>query len=250
MNSRNILRTVIGLATVTLLLVGCGSQQTAPADTSVAEAPAVTPTPVPPTATPTPVPPTATSTPVPPTAPPVPPTATPTPVPPTPTPLPPLTKLYLVGDALWAGIKREASLSTERPVGFITSIPFGAAGQKSTDGIDMDTLSFDYMLDGDIPGGLYEIVLDLAAEGGEGKFEVSIVLEHEDTSTVLAQTTVTATSAKFTQFTMSVTGADPQAQAGDWLVLVVKNLSGKGQKIQYGKDVGDTEARSYVRVPW
>lgn len=65
MNSRNVLQAMIGLAAVTLLLVGCGPQETAPAATFVAEAPAATPTPVPPT--PTPVPPTDTPTPVPPT---------------------------------------------------------------------------------------------------------------------------------------------------------------------------------------
>jgi hypothetical protein len=75
MNSRSVLQTVIGLATVTLLLAGCGPQETAPAATPVAEAPAATSTitPVPPTPTPGP-----TATPVPPTATPIPPTATPT----------------------------------------------------------------------------------------------------------------------------------------------------------------------------
>ena len=72
MNSRNVLQTVIGLATVTLL-VGCGPKETAPAATFVAETPEATPTPVPPLATPTPVPPTSTPTPVP--------TDTPTPAP-------------------------------------------------------------------------------------------------------------------------------------------------------------------------
>ena len=85
MNGRSVLQTVIGLATITLLLVGCGPQETAPAATDVAEAPAATPTQVPPTTTPVP----PTPTPVPPTPTPVPPTATPTLAPPTPTPVTP-----------------------------------------------------------------------------------------------------------------------------------------------------------------
>lgn len=65
MNSLNVLRAMIGLATVTLLVVGCGPKETAPAATSVAEAPAtaVTSAPEAQAATPTPVPPMATSTP-------------------------------------------------------------------------------------------------------------------------------------------------------------------------------------------
>jgi photosystem II stability/assembly factor-like uncharacterized protein len=60
MSSRNVLQTVIGLATVALLLIGCGPKETAPAATSVAEAPATTPPSVSeaPAATTTPVPPT------------------------------------------------------------------------------------------------------------------------------------------------------------------------------------------------
>jgi len=79
MNNRNVLRAMIAFVTVTLLVVGCGPQETAPAATSVAEAPAtaVTSATEAPAATPTPVLPTAT---------PVPPA--PTPVPPTPTPMP------------------------------------------------------------------------------------------------------------------------------------------------------------------
>lgn len=93
MNSRNVLRAMIAFVTVTLLVVGCGPQETAPAATSALEAPAtaVTSAPEAPAATPTPVPPTATPTPVPLTA-------TPTPVPPTPTPTPPQVILGYVGD--------------------------------------------------------------------------------------------------------------------------------------------------------
>jgi TolB protein len=78
MNSRNVLQAMIGLATVTFLLVGCGPKETAPAATPVAEASIATSTLIPPTSTPTPVPPTLTPT--------TPPTNTPTP---TPTPVPP-----------------------------------------------------------------------------------------------------------------------------------------------------------------
>jgi hypothetical protein len=92
MNSRNVLRAMIAFVTVTLLVIGCGSQEIAPAATSVTEAPAATPTPVPPTATPTPVPPTVTPMPVPPTA-------TLTPVPPAPTPVPPTPRPMLTPTA-------------------------------------------------------------------------------------------------------------------------------------------------------
>ncbi len=67
MNHRRLPPQMIGLALVALLLVACGTPETAPTPTP-------TPTPIPPTSTFTPVPPTATPTPVPPTA-------TPTPIP-------------------------------------------------------------------------------------------------------------------------------------------------------------------------
>jgi len=79
MNNRNPLQTIVCLATILILLVGCGSPTAAPTVTSPAAAQAATATPIPPTSTSTPVP-------APPTQTAVPPTSTPTPVPPTPTP--------------------------------------------------------------------------------------------------------------------------------------------------------------------
>lgn len=67
MKRQNLLRQITGATLGTLLLVGCGSQQIAPAATSIAVAPATISSPLPPTATQTPLPPTATSTPMPPT---------------------------------------------------------------------------------------------------------------------------------------------------------------------------------------
>ena len=102
--------------------------------------------------------------------------------------------------------------------------------------------------DGDIPSGLYEIVLDLAAkEGSEGEFEVSIVHRHGDVNTVLAQTVVTATSTEFEQFTMSVVGIDADAQAGDRLLLTVENLSDHTNQLRFG-DL--SSGQGYVKVPW
>jgi hypothetical protein len=214
---------MIGLATVTLLLVGCGPQGTAPAATSISEVPATTPTAV----TEAPV---ATLTPVPPTT-------TPTPAPPTATPLPPLTELYLCGSQSGGQWLQEEPCFGFKATEFLWAV--------ST---EYPSRSFDYELDGDIPGGLYEIALDLAVEeGSEGEFEISIAHVHGDARTVLAQTVVTATSTEFQRFTISVDGIDPDAQAGDRLVLMARNLSDHSNKLQFGHlDSG----QCYVKVPW
>ena len=151
-------------------------------------------------------------------------------------PLPPLTKLYLCGSLSSRGRLQEKPCS-----GYLATEYLWDTG-------DVSRRSFDYELKGDIPGGLYEIALDLAAAAGnEGEFEVSIALVHGKTSSILAQTVITATSTDFQHFTMSVVGIDPDAQAGDQLVLTVRNLSDHLNKFRFG-DL--KSGQGYLKVPW
>ena len=92
------------------------------------------------------------------------------------TPLPPLTELYLCGG------QNSGQWLQEKPcLGFNATVFLWAVGEEYS------SRSFGYELDGDIPGGLYEIALDLAVgEGSEGELEISIAHVHEDARTVLA----------------------------------------------------------------
>ena len=208
MSKTKLLGLVIGLTLVILFVAGCGSS---PVTTPVAEVPAAASTSEPPTATPVP----------------------PTPELPSATSIPGLT-LYLCASG------KAKELTTDC-----------AAKQNEYSTANLHPkypntkVDFVYKLGGDIQGTSYTFNLWLAS-GGKSKFDASLIVQHAGAETVIASTSFTVTSNKFTLFTDTVSGADPTTSSGDVLILRIFPASGAPGGV-ISKAV--REAASYITIP-
>ena len=115
-------------------------------------------------------------------------------------------------------------------------------------------ISFSYELDGDVPGGTYEVALDLGTEEDKGEkceVEINIKHMHGKSERILARKVVVVTSSKLIRFKVNLDAADPGAKRGDKLILFVKNLSAKTiMKFRYGDSTHLGVKQCYVQVPW
>ena len=167
----------------------------------------------------------------------------------------PTSKWYLAGERNSVMATREGTLQSTPPKGYDIDLRFDPCGEKDTledsdASIPADQVSFNHALEGDIPGGLYEVVLNLATakeERGKNAFEVVIVLDKKDTNIEIGRTVVTGASTTQRQFTLRMIGIDPETEKGDRLKLVIKNLSSYRGTLRYG---GGEGYLSYVKVPW
>ena len=167
----------------------------------------------------------------------------------------PTTKWYLAGERNSVMATREGTLQSTPPEGYDIDLSFDPYGKKDTfedsdASISTNQVSFNHALGGDIPGGLYEVVLNLATakeERGKNAFEVVIVLDKKDTSIEIGRTVVTGASITQRQFTLRIIGIDPEAEKGDRLKLVIENLSAYGGTLRYGSGDGYL---SYIKSPW
>lgn len=89
----------------------------------------------------------------------------------------------------------------------------------------VNTHSFAYTLPGDIAGTAYSFNLYLASRSTT-TFEARVLLRRGAVDTPLASQSFTASSTVYTPFTATVAGVDPEAQAGDQIVLQVSATGG------------------------